>query len=394
MKKEFLEFLKHHPLFEGITEQELLSLLPLLRVEIYDPGTFIVKEGEEGGPLYLIKEGSVEVIKQGDDKDIFYRLNTLSSNTWFGEISFLEESQRQASIRALETTEVISLSLKEVSRLASGGEILSKLSSCFAKQLGSNLKSANTLAIESLQQELNLTRINGEVGRTLVYLFILLTIFVYIMRIVENTHLPSFVEYSLDSSVIVCIGLIAISMLRNSPYPFEFYGITLKNWKQNAKEAILYTLPWLVGMIVLKWWLIHSFKAFENLKMFGVGSTPSFFFSWVEPTSNHLAHWVGLGVYIVLVPIQELLARGWLQGCLSRFFQSSHRVLLSIIISNLVFTVFHNLKTIAFSLVAGALGLFWGWLYYKQKSLVGPIVSHALIGIVGLGILDYSRILS
>ena len=172
--------------------------------------------------------------------------------------------------------------------------------------------------------------------------------------------------------------------------------IPFKNGWRYAKEGVLWTAPVLVLMLVVKWILVMFVSRFNDLGIIGMSTHGGFMMSLFDPSKieQQKEHfWIALAVYVALVPIQELVTRGLLQGCLCNFFTSSHRVILSIITSNLLFGLFHGFKTISFSLVACVLGVFWGWIYHKQHSLVGPIVSHALIGIWGFGFLNYGRLL-
>lgn len=70
----------------------------------FDAGDVIVREGESGVGVFMIRSGKVEVVKrqgQGDDEE---RLATLGVGEVYGEIALLTDFPSSASVRALEPT--------------------------------------------------------------------------------------------------------------------------------------------------------------------------------------------------------------------------------------------------------------------------------------------------
>jgi len=91
---------------------------------------------------------------------------------------------------------------------------------------------------------------------------------------------------------------------------------------------------------------------------------------------------VAVLLYALHTPIQEFVARAGLQGSLQQFLRvpAGHADWKSIIISNIVFASAHTYLGFWFSMAAFASGLLWGWIFARQGSLVGPIVSHLAVG--------------
>ena len=67
----------------------------------------IIKEGDPGREMYIIKSGSVDVVKSDGDKEII--LATLSRGDFFGEMAILENIYRTATVKAKETSRLIVL---------------------------------------------------------------------------------------------------------------------------------------------------------------------------------------------------------------------------------------------------------------------------------------------
>lgn len=76
--------------------------------KVYQKGDVIIKEGDPGNEMFIIKTGSVEVVKGGGDKKVI--LTTLKRGDFFGEMSVLEDLFRSATVIAREETHLIILS--------------------------------------------------------------------------------------------------------------------------------------------------------------------------------------------------------------------------------------------------------------------------------------------
>ena len=112
-----LEQVRITPLFRGLSEEALGTLTVNLRALDYSIGNIVITEGTLGDTLYIIAEGSVEVIKNLDGPNEMI-LDTLKKGEIFGEMSIIESVPRSASIRALEEpTKVFALHKSDLHRL-------------------------------------------------------------------------------------------------------------------------------------------------------------------------------------------------------------------------------------------------------------------------------------
>ena len=93
------------------------NLTSNLRALDYSPGNIVITEGTLGDTLYIISEGSVEVVKNLDEPRELV-LDTLKKGEIFGEMSIIESVPRSASVRALEEpTRVYALHRSDLHRL-------------------------------------------------------------------------------------------------------------------------------------------------------------------------------------------------------------------------------------------------------------------------------------
>lgn len=100
---EIVELLKQTPLFSEMNEADLEELIPSTRLEIYEPGRVIIREGRVGAAFFLIVSGSVEVIKAlGTPEEKV--INKLGAGDFFGEIANMKHTTRVATVRAITET--------------------------------------------------------------------------------------------------------------------------------------------------------------------------------------------------------------------------------------------------------------------------------------------------
>uniref|UniRef100_I3JAN0 Cyclic nucleotide gated channel subunit beta 3, tandem duplicate 1 n=1 Tax=Oreochromis niloticus TaxID=8128 RepID=I3JAN0_ORENI len=89
-------------LFQGCDQQMLVDMLLRLKSIIYLPGDFVVKKGDIGKEMYIIKSGAVQVVGGPNNSIVFV---TLKAGSVFGEISLLQSAKdggnrRTANVKA------------------------------------------------------------------------------------------------------------------------------------------------------------------------------------------------------------------------------------------------------------------------------------------------------
>lgn len=113
---ERLLALKRVPLFENLNLDQLEAVLRLAGDATFLPGEVIVRQGDPGGELYLLLEGSVEAwLDHGGANP--QQLSTMPAGSYFGEIAILDDEPRSATVIAREPARLLTLdgdSLKEL----------------------------------------------------------------------------------------------------------------------------------------------------------------------------------------------------------------------------------------------------------------------------------------
>jgi CRP/FNR family cyclic AMP-dependent transcriptional regulator len=103
VKTDPTESLRRVPLFAGLDRKELELLSKLAKEQRYDAGATIVESGAGGHGLYIIKEGNVSVVRDGQ------KVASMGPGQFFGEISVLDGGPRTADVRA--DTDTVCLTL-------------------------------------------------------------------------------------------------------------------------------------------------------------------------------------------------------------------------------------------------------------------------------------------
>jgi ATP-binding cassette, subfamily B, bacterial len=91
------------PIFAGVDVDVLPLLAPLFVTEHYGPGAEIIREGETGDRFYVVARGSVVIERDGA------ALARLEDGDHFGEVALLREAPRNATVRSVADTTVLSL---------------------------------------------------------------------------------------------------------------------------------------------------------------------------------------------------------------------------------------------------------------------------------------------
>ncbi len=102
-----IEILRGINLFKELNNQELIKLSRICQKVSFKKGDIIFHAGEMGDALYIIYEGSVEVIKPGKGDEPEQVMTELGPGEIFGEMALLEELPRSATIRAKDNVRLL-----------------------------------------------------------------------------------------------------------------------------------------------------------------------------------------------------------------------------------------------------------------------------------------------
>jgi CRP-like cAMP-binding protein len=113
--RALVNVLSRSPLFEMLPSKDRARLAPRFKLVTLSKGEDAFQEGEPGGALFVVKEGSltVKATIQGE----LVELATLGQHQFYGEVSFLTGVPRTATVHALEATELLKIEEDELKEL-------------------------------------------------------------------------------------------------------------------------------------------------------------------------------------------------------------------------------------------------------------------------------------
>lgn len=94
-----VDILARVPLFSSLPEEDLARISSLSREEPYPEGANIVNIGDPGETLFIVLEGTVQVLYPGRSQDL--ELARLEAGDFFGEMALLNDEPRSATVRAM-----------------------------------------------------------------------------------------------------------------------------------------------------------------------------------------------------------------------------------------------------------------------------------------------------
>lgn len=103
------------PLFRGLAPAAAEKFIAASRVVTCKPGDYVVKRGDVGHEMYLILSGAVEVRRDVDGRSC--TIATLGKGQIFGEMAFVSNRARTASVAAITNLEVLVLTQQFIQSL-------------------------------------------------------------------------------------------------------------------------------------------------------------------------------------------------------------------------------------------------------------------------------------
>jgi CRP-like cAMP-binding protein len=99
------------PLFAGTSEEDLAAVAAAATELEVPAGRTLVRQGDPANGLFVILEGSVRVVRDGDT------LATLGPGEWIGELAVLDRGPRVASVVTDTPTRCLALSAWDAEQL-------------------------------------------------------------------------------------------------------------------------------------------------------------------------------------------------------------------------------------------------------------------------------------
>lgn len=376
------EAIADHPLLGGLSREEAAAWLAAGKSEALEAGETLFRKGDPGDDFYLIEEGELEILGDGE-----VLLATLGPGSEVGAMGVVDGAPRSATARARTALRLLrfdgplllSGNLAEAPTLDEPQRdprviVLRNL----LRENSSRLREGNERQLNLLEEKLDEERRRAQLGNFTTYAIALMCLYGLSLELGNLV-----MQRTGDSApfTVACLIVFVGSlfwMIRRSGEPLAIYGLSLKGAIPAMFRAAGITLLLCAALTALKTAAIAAIPALNNEPLFELELL-------VDDAPLGGSLWLLL--YILFTPAQEFVARGALQGSLRRFLVGAHAGFKANLLANLMFASSHLHMSTSFALLVIPPGLFWGWLFERERVLLAPIVSHLILGVYAIFIL-------
>ncbi len=102
-------------LFKDLTPKELEAVSAVAKVDSFVAGDEVFMQGDVAKSLYIVNHGTVKVQHSGKDDRV--DVATLGSGSHFGEMAFLDNEKRSASVVVVERGEIVRIDFDELHKV-------------------------------------------------------------------------------------------------------------------------------------------------------------------------------------------------------------------------------------------------------------------------------------
>lgn len=215
----------------------------------------------------------------------------------------------------------------------------------------------------------NANRIRMQLASIFISVVLLITFYTFVLGFLNSGWMTrheslNSIEVYISRGLEIITLLIVIRMIVVSRLPLGSFGITVAGWKRSVAESLV------VSAFVIAFLLL--FKIAANAYWPGLFKEAELV-RWGYFDYTYI-------VYLVVAPLQEFITRGTVQSTLMRLFAGRHSGFLAIVVTSFLFGSLHVYASLNLAVVALLTSWLWGWMYNRQKNLVGVSLSHFLIG--------------
>lgn len=152
MKDSIFRVLKQVPIFHDLKSKEIAEVEKIIHHRNYKKDEPIFRMGDPGLGMYIIVEGSVEIVED-DESRTRRQLAVLDEGSFFGDLALLDEAPRSASAVALVDCDILGFFRPDfLDLLYRKPKLGIKILFALARVIGERLRCTNELLTE-IQKE-------------------------------------------------------------------------------------------------------------------------------------------------------------------------------------------------------------------------------------------------
>ncbi|MEM7295784.1 MAG: cyclic nucleotide-binding domain-containing protein, partial [Pseudomonadota bacterium] len=268
--KELKQLVADNAIFQSFDDEQLRELLGLVSATREIPeGECLVREGDEAEEVFIIERGRFAVLKQDPKSSSAHQIGEVRPGMSVGEVALLDRGRRSATLQAIDDTSVLVIPIDRLERTQQEHlPIGAQMKIALADQMGGRFRNMAGTTVEMLQAKLDEEEKRAEMGR-----FVSRVLFGTCLYMYALGALQALTGYVADTTMVTIpiLVLFAIGLyinVKTSIYPASAYGFTLENWRPAVKEAILFSLPVAVLIVVVKWILVETYPPMQGQRVF------------------------------------------------------------------------------------------------------------------------------
>jgi membrane protease YdiL (CAAX protease family)/CRP-like cAMP-binding protein len=342
--------------WDDLSDQEWATFANDAKVERVEQGTFILQEADPSFDLIVLLSGLGEVVKRVNDG--YHRISEVPSGSVLGDVAFFDRWPRSASVRALATCEIARIPYASIER---HDRIVFKV----GESLAARLRREGAGVAEEAKQR-------AALGELVLKVILLLCLYAVVLRALPSwSSLPSSSSY-ISLPLILAFGFLSYRFLRKTGYPLADFGIGFRALPMSLVESALLTPIFCGALVFVKWCVLQTNAAWRSLAVMESLDVRG---KLQDPQVLKL-----LGIYLVSCIIQEMIVRSALQASLEKFLLPPKNRSSALLASALMFSINHLHMSFMFASLAFLPGIFWGFLFARRRNLLGPVLSHFVVG--------------
>ena len=363
-------------LLNGLTDSQLKLVQERSKPIVYEPNETIIEEKEEAEFLFLIFDGEVIIYKSE------LRIGQHKVGGVVGLMSLIDNSTRSARVEAGPkgaSGYIIEKQEWEELPTLQEGKLLGRMLQNYLPYQQIALRHTNELSLSEERAKLDQEKRRMMAARFFAQMSLGLVIFTFVFSFLNESSLnlePTYISFA----VLLIYGIWSAFYVRTCGLPLETFGISTHNFKTTFSYIMRATLVAVILLFLIKWVMITWFADRYGNQLI----------EFYQPTDNTPA-WLIAFLYALHSIVQEFIARGCIQSGLHQFLTGKGAAAMAIVLATLMFASFHVILNLQFALFTIIPGLFWGYLFYKQRNIWAISISHIVIGLVAIFLLNMIR---
>lgn len=359
LRQDIVKKLNLHPIGKHLSPEATDTIASVAKIMGIRPGESIVREGEECADLYLLIAGTAIAARRsynGDSLD----LNSIDTGDCIGELTFLAGGDRATSVRAETQCELVFIPAEELRTLPESLPVIGELKGALSSVVVNRARAMSDAMMASLRRELEVQKLQNQFGQFLVFtisIFLISTVLFYLVAedYVKDVYDPGFSWQTVFFLAVPCLLIIKFMKIPLADLGIKREGLWT-SFRDSVLICIVITIP-----VALYLFYFREYSAAND--------------------SGVVVDGVFLLQYFAHTVFQEVGSRGLLQGLFQKFLndKKGHR---AVFLTSTVFASLHITFGIDAVLITFLASIIFGYLYLKQKNLIGVTVLHYWLGVL------------